>query len=841
MVDFKKRLGSKTTEKKTNPIEIYDLLDRKSETGPLRPAQSEILSEWYSNRKDDKDLIIKLHTGQGKTLIGLLILQSILNSGKGPVLYVCPNIYLVQQTFDQAQKFGIKCCVFEKDGQFPDDFLTSKRILITHVQKVFNGLTKFKLGTQSIDVDTIILDDSHACIDSIRESLTIKIPNTHEIYNSLIRLFSEDLKEQGEGSYLEILNKEYSTILPVPYWAWKDKSSSVLELLSKHKDDEEIMFTWPLIKDNIENCQCIISGSQLEITQYITPIWKFGTFADAKQRVMMSATTLDDSFFIKGLGIDVEAVANPLVYKDEKWSGEKMILIPSTIHHELDRVSIINNFAKLRVKHFGIVGLVPSFKRGKLYEDLGAIISKSDTIFDNVKKLKEHTTNAPVLFVNRYDGIDLPDEACRILIIDSKPSPESLSDRYEESRRENSDIVNIRIAQKIEQGLGRSVRGEKDYSVILIIGADLVNFIKSNRTKNYFSTQTQKQIDIGFEVAKMASEELTYSSDVMKELVSTMQQCIRRDEGWKEFYVEQMNEIEYKNPSNSIRNILKLEKDAEKKFFMHDVEGAIKTIQSLIDKFQHDSLDRGWYLQILARYQYSISKVESNKTQKSAFKNNHGLLNPKEGIVYEKLSFIKGDRIIKIKEFISDFNGYTELLLGVEENNSKLSFSSTSEDFEEAVKNLGRMLGFLSQRPDKEFKRGPDNLWCCGSNTFILFECKNEVDEKRKMISKTEAAQLNSAIAWFEKEYSDGKVLPLLVIHTKTLARNGDLESSARIMRKEKLYTLRKNVKNFFMEFKDYDIHSIPDEKIQEFLEVHKLDLKSLLEVYSEEHFHSKI
>ncbi|WP_293062052.1 DEAD/DEAH box helicase family protein [Okeania sp. SIO2B3] len=107
MVDFKKKLGVKSIQKKVNPIEIYDQLDRKSETGPLRPVQIEILQEWWSNRKEDQDLILKLHTGQGKTLIGLLILQSRLNQNKGSCLYVCPNKYLVEQTALEAEKFGI--------------------------------------------------------------------------------------------------------------------------------------------------------------------------------------------------------------------------------------------------------------------------------------------------------------------------------------------------------------------------------------------------------------------------------------------------------------------------------------------------------------------------------------------------------------------------------------------------------------------------------------------------------------------------------------------------------------------------------------------------------------
>lgn len=79
MIDFKKKMSKEKSSKKIDPIEIYDNLDRTSVAGPLRNTQIEILEKWYKERKDDKDLIIKLHTGEGKTLIGLLILQSKIN------------------------------------------------------------------------------------------------------------------------------------------------------------------------------------------------------------------------------------------------------------------------------------------------------------------------------------------------------------------------------------------------------------------------------------------------------------------------------------------------------------------------------------------------------------------------------------------------------------------------------------------------------------------------------------------------------------------------------------------------------------------------------------------
>ena len=103
MIDFSKRLNSTAKSKKVNPIEIYNSLDRASMTGPLRPAQTRILEKWFSEKKDTKDLIVKLHTGAGKTLIGLLMALSYINAGQGPAIYVCPNVYLMQQACAELQ------------------------------------------------------------------------------------------------------------------------------------------------------------------------------------------------------------------------------------------------------------------------------------------------------------------------------------------------------------------------------------------------------------------------------------------------------------------------------------------------------------------------------------------------------------------------------------------------------------------------------------------------------------------------------------------------------------------------------------------------------------------
>ena len=459
MVDFAKRLKRKKIIKATNPIDIYENIDRKSETGPLRPAQLNVLINWYGNKKDEKDLIIKLHTGAGKTLIGLLILQSKINANEGPCMYVCPNIYLVNQVCEEAEKFGINYCCIDSGNDLPDAFILGKSILITYVQKVFNGKTIFGLNNKSTNVGCIVLDDSHACIDSINSSFTINIERKYSLYAEILDLFEEDLIEQGEGTFLDIKNNDYDSLLPIPYWAWESKKSDVLRLLANNKDNPGILYVWPLLKDCISNCKAYVSGKKVEILPYNIPIQTFGTFSNAKNRILMSATTQNDSFFIKGLDFSVEAVKNPLVDASKKWSGEKMILIPSLIDEECNREEIIAHFAKNHDKKLGIVSLVPSFKKAQVYSNYGAKIADKANIYEYISDLKVNCKREKTLVIsNRYDGIDLPDNACRILILDSLPFFDSLADRYQELCRSRSELINIKIAQKIEQGLGRSVR-----------------------------------------------------------------------------------------------------------------------------------------------------------------------------------------------------------------------------------------------------------------------------------------------------------------------------------------------------------------------------------------------
>jgi replicative superfamily II helicase len=90
MVDFKKLAASKGKPKPINPREIFNSLPKPPGINDRYASQAEVLDAWFL-RRTDRDVVVKLHTGGGKTLVALLMAQSVMNEAGEPVIYVAPT------------------------------------------------------------------------------------------------------------------------------------------------------------------------------------------------------------------------------------------------------------------------------------------------------------------------------------------------------------------------------------------------------------------------------------------------------------------------------------------------------------------------------------------------------------------------------------------------------------------------------------------------------------------------------------------------------------------------------------------------------------------------------
>jgi len=832
MVDFKKRLAGKKVEKPVDPVKLYDTLDRAHDKGPLRPSQLSVLHEWYANHQAQRDVIVKLHTGQGKTLIGLLMLQSRLNASNGPALYMCPDNFLIDQTCEQARQFGIATC--KADPDLPDNFLNSEKILVTSVQKLFNGLTRFGLHRTSINVGTLLMDDAHACADKIREQCRIRIPSSEDAYSALKALFAEDLEQQGVGTYADICNEKRDALLPVPYWAWIGRESEVASILSSNAQRESIKYAWPLLKDILSQCQCVISGAALEIEPYIPPLTAFGSYWDAPHRIFMSATVTDDAFLVKGLQLAPETIIGPLTYSKERWSGEKMVLLPALIHEELDRERIVSTYGPMNAKRrYGVVALAPGFNWTKDWESYGAIVATKDTVAAAIEELRKGQYQRAVVLANRYDGIDLPDDTCRILVFDGKPYSESLTDLYQEHCRPNSEATLMRTIRTVEQGMGRSVRGEKDYSVVVIVGADITRLVRDRDSRKFLSTQMSTQIEIGLQIAEMARQEIEEGETPANAFAGLVKQCLGRADDWKAFYAEQMEKVKPAGANERILRIYAAELVAEQAYSHGDYATAVAKLQGLLDAGTLDREDKGWYLQEMARYQYRTNRPESQRLQVAAHTANRLLLKPPSGVTVAKLTIVSQGRMERIKTWVSQFGDYAQLDVGLSDILSRLVFGTKADKFEHALDELSRALGFAGERPDKEWKEGPDNLWALDDTQYVLWECKSEVEINRSEINKREAEQMNRSSAWFDKHYAGMNVKRIIIHPAYVVPSAAAFTHEVETMRESELKRFVKRIREVFKAFESLDFKDLSEQHIQRLVNTHRLSVTDLLSDYS--------
>ncbi|WP_432741622.1 DEAD/DEAH box helicase family protein [Methylobacter sp. G7] len=822
MVDFKKHLAGKKTEKPVDPVKLYDTLDRAHDKGPLRPAQESVLAEWFNFHRTSRDVIVKLHTGQGKTLIGLLLLQARLNDNKGPALYLCPDNFLISQTCEQAKQFGIATCI--TDSELPPEFLHGERILVTSVQKLFNGLTNFHLNRSSETVGTLLMDDAHACADRIRGACRIRIPSTEPAYASLKALFAEELEQQGIGTYADICNNKRDALLPVPYWTWLQHETDVANILSSNADRVSIKYAWPLLKNMLGGCQCVISGIAIEIEPYIPPLSVFGSYWKAPHRIFMSATVTDDAFLVKGLQLEPKTITKPITYAKESWSGEKMVLLPSLIHEDLNRERIVELYGEPNPKRrYGRVVLAPSFLKTKDWEAYGALVATKTTLPKVIDDLRKGQYEKTVVLANRYDGIDLPDNTCRVLIFDGKPFSESLIDLYQESCRPNSEATLIRTVRTVEQGLGRSVRGEKDYSVVIIIGTDITRLVRNKESRKYLSPQMSTQIEIGLELADMAQQEIENGEEPSAAFSGLIRQCLKRDDDWKAFYVEQMADVKPAGANEHILQAYAAELAAEEAYSLGDYSSASDILQKLLDSGKINPEDKAWYLQEMARYHFLSNRVESQRLQIAAYKINRLLLRPASGVTVAKLTVVSQGRVERIAAWLGEFESYSQLEVTLSDILGRLVFGSKADQFEQALDELSFALGFAGERPDKEWKEGPDNLWALDDTHYIVWECKNEVDITRSRINKREAEQMNRSSVWFEKHYQGLKAKRIIIHPANAVESAAAFTHEIEVMRVSELKGFVRTIRDFFKSFESANFRDFSPIQIQKLLNSHQL------------------
>ncbi|WP_208455549.1 DEAD/DEAH box helicase family protein [Burkholderia gladioli] len=204
-MDFSKLGKSKKAKALTDPIQIFETLPSFSGTfNDLWRGQDKALNEWNVAR-DRQDVLVSLNTGAGKTIVGLLIAQSLINEGLQNVLYVCSTIDLVRQTSAQAKRIGIDHSTRVRREFSNDLFETGKAFCITTYSALFNGHSVLR---KRFFPQAIIFDDAHVAGGLLRDSFTLRVDvrGDEELFKEIAELFSRISRNSASwGNFVTLL------------------------------------------------------------------------------------------------------------------------------------------------------------------------------------------------------------------------------------------------------------------------------------------------------------------------------------------------------------------------------------------------------------------------------------------------------------------------------------------------------------------------------------------------------------------------------------------------------------------------------------------------------------
>jgi hypothetical protein len=785
----------------TRPREIYASLQGRK-WPRLRPEQNEVLEAWY-DRRSEPDLVLKQNTGGGKTLTGLLIAQSSLHEGIGPAVFLVPDKFLIQQVVNEANDAKIPVTTDAKD----ESFRSSRAILVTTFHKLLNGRSTFGVrGVKGIiPLGVVVIDDAHSALNATRGLFAASIPSSCDAFDHLLNLFAADLQDQSPKAFAEIHAGDFGAPIRVPPKAVADRALEVLNVIQPYANDDAIgslFYSWPFVADLLKLATVTFTSRNVEIKTPCPDVSLIPAFRQAKRRVYLSATLEDEGVLVTELDADTEAVRKPITPKQASDLGDRVILAPLSINpqladpaiHNLARdVADGNRGGQANAEPVNVVVLVPSDHAAKRWVDVANEILHVDDMHPVIKRMKNGEHVGIVVLVNKYDGVDLPGDSCRLLIIDGIPTPLTPHEQRSSAALTGSMTFKAREVQKIEQGMGRGIRDVEDYCAVLILNSDAALTLRDLQLRDFYSPATRAQIELSQQLADQIQGE---GIGAITDLLDVF---LQRKTEWVSRSLEATADVTY-DATGNVTEIAAGRRKAFNRAAAGDTDAAVRILRSAIDTVT-EPLEKGWYLEELAAYEHHIDPVSSQKTLAAARKKNPTVLKPAIPTSRKKVvepaaqgeqaaKYLDGEYADARKLELTVMSLFDNIIWGVEH---------AADRSEEQFRLLGLHLGFGSSRPEKEERDGgPDNLWALSARQYAVIELKTDISRNNPVIIKSEAEQLTHSMTWFSKHYPEVSTpIPVLVHPSAELDTQAHVPPETRVITETGLRLLRQDVEAF--------------------------------------------
>ena len=441
---------------------------------------------------------------------------------------------------------------------------------------------------------------------------------------------------------------------------------------------------------------------------------RISAFDRARRRVYLTATLADDSVLVATFDANPESVRKSITPKTASDLGDRLILAPQEINPTISDEDI-RQAAKELAKTLNVVVLVPSFRRADHWINVADVTAGADDVEGVVDRLRSGHVGLVVL-VNKYDGIDLPDDACRLLVLDGLPQAYGALERREAVVLGDSEAMTSRQVQRIEQGMGRGVRSNEDYCVVLLMGRRLTQLISDPSQAASLSPATRAQLNLSREVAVRLVDK------PLADILGVVEQVLGRDSDWVGASRSSLAGVTY--PPGCVDEAVAASRAAFNAADAAQFGVAVDRMREAVQATLNSRV-KGWRMEQLAVYEDRLDQVMAQQVLVSAIDLNPRVTKPRAGMVPRRMTTPTAQARSAATYLGRTYAGGSDLLIAIEAILDALMFDTErTDEFENGMEQLAAHLGFVAARPERDEGNGPDVLWAIASQDYLIIECR---------------------------------------------------------------------------------------------------------------------
>ena len=469
-----------------DPEQLYRTLPRAADAPKaLWLHQGDVLRTWHQSHLGTTDVALELPTGAGKTLVAGLIGEWWRREHNQPVAYLCPTRQLAEQTASNLAEYGVAPVLLTGQAKRWDRadrarYDAGDAVAVTVYSHVFNS-------NPAIDqAGLLLLDDAHAAESFVLSPWRLNIERDDPAFGPVIDVLEGSLDPLVAQRVRNGTNDERGApdaYLAAPFGV--AAAAGDLEALLHNSIDHagistDAQFAFSKIRSHLAACMVYVSYRAIEIRPLIPPTSTHPAFNSPNQRLYMSATLGRGGELERSFGRrHIERIPVPAGW-DRRGTGRRLFCFPSFTSDLSNNPAALEAWTTRTLDRFAKSTILTPDNRtaDRLRE---RVLTGPAPILDatDIEADLEGFASAPtghLVLTNRYDGIDLPDDSCRLVLMVGLPARGDLQERFLHDSLGAPEVLQERVRARVVQGAGRATRHEGDYAVVVLLGDDLTKF-----------------------------------------------------------------------------------------------------------------------------------------------------------------------------------------------------------------------------------------------------------------------------------------------------------------------------------------------------------------------------